>query len=61
MIFDLMSKNKPKTRNQVEKENVPAPLSSDDNNGQFEFEKTLHFVREIVEMFAIAFILAFLF
>ena len=55
-----MSKNKPKSRNQVEKENVPAPITSQ-QDGAFEFEKTMRFVREIVEMFAIAFVLAFLF
>lgn len=54
-----MSKNKLKSHNQVEKEHVPAPVATQD--GPSEFEKTLHFVREIVETFAIAFVLAFLF
>ena len=55
-----MSKNKPKLRNQVEKENVPT-FESLQHGRTSEFEKTLFFVREIVETFAIAFVLAFLF
>ena len=55
-----MSKNKPKNRNQVEKEQTPS-FESSHGGGASEFEKTLFFVREIVETFAIAFILAFLF
>ena len=54
-----MSKNKPKSYNQVEKAPVTPTTAQDD--GAFEFEKTLHFIREIVETFAIAFVLAFLF
>ena len=54
-----MSKSKPKTRNQVEKEHVPTFERPQEGGG--EFEKTLALVREIVETFAIAFILAFLF
>ena len=54
-----MSKNKPKFRNQVEKEETPVFKPAHEGGG--EFEKTLAFVREIIETFAIAFVLAFLF
>ncbi|MCL2120201.1 MAG: signal peptidase I, partial [Planctomycetaceae bacterium] len=55
-----MSKNKPKIRNQVEIEPTAAFERSQERCAS-EFEKTLYFVREIVETFAIAFVLAFLF
>ena len=54
-----MSKNKPKIRNQIELEETPMLKPSRDGGG--EFEKTLAFIREIIETFAIAFVLAFLF
>jgi len=54
-----MSKMKPKTRSQVENEETPVLKPAQEAGG--EFEKTLAFVREIIETFAIAFVLAFLF
>ncbi len=55
-----MSKNKLKIRNQIETEHVPSPVTPQ-GDGPSELQKTLYFVREIVETFAIAFVLAFLF
>jgi len=54
-----MSKYQPKTRSQIEREEMPVNKPSQVGGG--EFEKTLSFVREIIETFAIAFVLAFLF
>ena len=54
-----MSKNKSKSRNQVERDETPVQKHSREGGG--EFEKTMALVREIVETLAIAFVLAFLF
>ncbi|MDR1491207.1 MAG: S26 family signal peptidase [Planctomycetaceae bacterium] len=53
-----MSKNKPDQ--QIPPKHIPT-LSEAVSGGSPDFEKTLAFIREIVETFAIAFILAFLF
>jgi signal peptidase I len=55
-----MTKIKPKTRNQIENDESSVSKPSQEGGGG-EFERTLALVREIVETFAIAFVLAFLF